>query len=604
MNVADAPSDGAEGSAPPRNARPLATGADLAARVERWADHRPDAVAVAFEGVEHSYRAFADQIAATAAWLAEAGVGEGDRVAWLGPNRPAVLRLMLGCSWLGAIYLPLNSRLAPPEHRWILDHAQPRLLAVDAGFEAHAAQLDALRDIGAAADAPAGPNARRDTRSARDQLARLGARQGARAAPAAPARFDVRCAMRVVPDEPEWPGAPDAAPPRLGTPAHPVLLAYTSGTTGHPKGAVLDQAAMAANAVNSTHAHDLTSHDRVLTTIPLFHVGGLNIQTLPALLGGAAVLLQRAFDAGQFLDDVEQWQPTWTVLVPAALTAVAAHPRFAGADLGSLRGIMTGSSPVPTAATQPYFDRGIPVGQIYGSTETAPIAVHLRCDEAAEHPGSCGKPSTMCEVRIVTDAGADAAVGERGELWVRGPSVLRAYWRDADATAEALSDGWFRTGDVGHADDDGWIFIDDRRKDMIISGGENIYPAELEEILAHSDLVAEATVVGVPDERWGEVPVIVAVPASQPPGDHTAAQDADDDTSADNGTSAADSAGAGEGGSVAARLLGLLDGQLARFKRPKAVFWADELPRTALGKVRKHEVRAMLAEDRGVIRAI
>ena len=502
--------------------RPLASGADLAARVERWAEHRPDAVAVAFEGVEHTYRAFTGQIAATAGWLADAGVGEGDCVAWLGPNRPAALRLLLGCSWLGAIYLPLNSRLAPPEHRWILDHAGPSLLAVDSTFERHAESAGA------------------------------------------------GCEIQVVPDEPECPSTPSVDPPRRGTPAHPVLLAYTSGTTGHPKGALLDQAAMAANAVNSTHAHDLTSRDRVLTTIPLFHVGGLNIQTLPAVLGGAAVLIERAFDPGQFLDDVERWRPTWTVLVPAALTAVAAHPRFASADLGSLHGIMTGSSPVPIAATQPFFDRGVPVGQIYGSTETAPIAVHLRCDEAASHPGSCGKPSTMCEVRIVTDGGRDAEPGERGELWVRGPSVLREYWRDAAATAEALGDGWFRTGDVGHVDDEGWIFIDDRRKDMIISGGENIYPAELEEVLAHSDLVTEATVVGVPEERWGEVPVIVAVPKAD---------------------------------TEAAELLRLFDGKLARFKHPKAVFWTDQLPRTALGKVRKHEVRAMLNENHGVHRA-
>jgi len=517
----------------PPDRRPLASGADLAARVERWAEHRPDAVAVAFEGVEHTYRAFTDQVAATAGWLADAGVGEGDRVAWLGPNRPVALRLMLGCSWLGAIYLPLNSRLAPPEHRWILNHAEPSLLAVDSTFERHA------ESVGAG------------------------------------------CEIRVVPDEPECPSAPAVDPPRRGTPAHPVLLAYTSGTTGHPKGALLDQAAMAANAVNSTHAHDLTSRDRVLTTIPLFHVGGLNIQTLPAVLGGAAVLIERAFDPGQFLDDVEQWRPTWTVLVPAALTAVAAHPRFATADLGSLRGIMTGSSPVPMAATQPFFDRGVPVGQIYGSTETAPIAVHLRCDEAASHPGSCGKPSTMCEVRIVTDGGRDAEPGERGELWVRGPSVLREYWRDAGATAETLGDGWFRTGDVGHADDEGWIFIDDRRKDMIISGGENIYPAELEEVLSGTELVAESSVVGLPDERWGEVPVIVAVRA--PEGAGAPDPDADDDT--------------------AARLLRLFDGRLARFKHPKAVFWADQLPRTALGKVRKHEVRAMLTENDGVHRA-
>lgn len=509
--------------------RPLSAGADLAARVERWADHRPDAVAVAFEGIEHTYRSFADQVAATAGWLADAGVGEGDRVAWLGPNRPAALRVMLGCSWLGAIYLPLNSRLAPPEHRWILDHARPGLLTVDSSFQRHAESVGA------------------------------------------------QCEIRVLPDEPEYPSSPSAHPPRRGTPAHPVLLAYTSGTTGHPKGALLDQAAMAANAVNSTHAHDLTSRDRVLTTIPLFHVGGLNIQTLPALLGGAAVRLQRSFDVGQFLDDVETWQPTWTVLVPAALTAVAAHPRFASADLGSLHGIMTGSSPVPAAATQPFFDRGVPVGQIYGSTETAPIAVHLRCDEAAAHPGSCGKPSTMCEVRIVGDAGRDAAPGERGELWVRGPSVLREYWNDPQATAVAITDGWFHTGDIGHADGDGWIFIDDRRTDLIIAGGENIYPAELEEVLAGTDLVAESTVVGIPHERWGAVPVIVAVPA--PP-----SADAPPDPGADDET--------------AAELLRLFDGRLARFKHPKAVIWLDELPRTALGKVRKHEVKALLAARR------
>ena len=513
---------------------PLSVGADLAARVERWAQHRPDAPAVAFEGVEHTYREFTDQIADTAAWLAASGIGDGDRVAWLGPNRPAALRLMLGCSWLGAVYLPLNSRLVPPEHQWILDHAEPRLLTVDSAFADHAARIGARCDVHVMADEP-----------------RVGK-----------------------PDSSTGQAAAAGAPPRVGTPEHPVLLAYTSGTTGHPKGAVLDQAAMAANAVNATHAHDLTSTDRVLTTIPLFHVGGLNIQSLPALLGGAAVRLQRAFDAGQFLDDVEEWQPTWTVLVPAALAAVSAHPRFSEADLSSLRGIMTGSSPVPAAVTRPYFDRGLPVGQIYGSTETAPIAVHLRCDEAADHPGSCGKPSTMCEVRIVGTSGEDVAAGERGELWVRGPSVLREYWNDPQATAAALTDGWFHTGDIGHADADGWIFIDDRRTDLIISGGENIYPAELEDVLSGTDLVAESTIVGVPDERWGAVPVIVAVPASPGAG----APDADDET--------------------AAELLRLFDGRLARFKHPKAVVWLDELPRTALGKVRKHEVKALLAARR------
>ncbi len=512
-------------------AAPVEHGGDLATRVERWADRRPAALAIAFEGADHSYRAFFEQVAATAGWLASVGISEGDRVAWLGPNRPAALRLILACSWLGAIYLPLNARLAPPEHRWILNHAGASLLATDTGFAEHAAHINA------------------------------------------------HCDLHVAPDEPDCFSASGAAPLRRGSPSHPVLLAYTSGTTGHPKGALLDQAALSANAVNSTHAHDLWSGDRVLTAIPLFHVGGLNIQTLPALFTGAAVRLHRTFDAGLFLDDVEEWQPTWTVLVPAALAAVSSHPRFGTADLSSLRGIMTGSSPVPEAVTAPYFDRGLAVGQIYGATETAPIAVHLRCDEAATHRGSCGKPSTMCDVRIVNDEGEVVAAGERGELWVRGPSVLREYWNDPHATAEALTEGWFRTGDIGHTDSEGWIFIDDRRTDMIISGGENIYPAELEEVLSASSLVAEtvaeATVVGVPHERWGEVPVIVAVRLP----DAAAAPDlASDDT-------------------TARCLLGLFDGRLARFKHPHEVIWLDELPRTALGKVRKHEVKKLLAQQ-------
>ena len=175
---------------------------------------------------------------------------------------------------------------------------------------------------------------------------------------------------------------------------------------------------------------------------------------------------------------------------------------------------MTGSSTVPAAVTRPFFDRGIAVGQIYGSTETAPTAVHIRCDAAADHPGSCGKASTTCEVRIVDDDGTDVEPGQSGELWIRGPNVLREYWRNPRATAEAITDGWFHTGDVGHVDDGGWMFIDDRKKDVIISGGENIYPAELENVLGDDPSLAESTVIGRADPRWGEVPIVVAVPAA------------------------------------------------------------------------------------------
>lgn len=493
---------------------PTATlGQDIATWIDRWATHRGDALALEFEGTTQTYNQLSMRVARTADWLYSQGVGEGDRVGWLGPNRPLALELLFACSRLGAIFLPLNSRLAAAEHQWIIDDADPTLLVADPAFDDHITT----------------------------------AAQGRRIA--------------IVADDTGLDGNTPA--PRVGTRSHPVLLAYTSGTTGRPKGALLDQGAMWANAVNGAHAHDLTSADRILTLLPLFHVGGLNIQTLPALHAGAAVLLHRAFDPGLWLDDVEQWQPTWSLLVPATLNAVSSHPRFDSSDLSSLTGLMTGSSTVPAAVTRPFFDRGIAVGQIYGSTETAPTAVHIRCDIAAEHPGSCGKASTTCEVRIVDDDGTDVESGQSGELWVRGPNVLREYWRNPEATAAALTDGWFHTGDVGHVDDDGWMFIDDRKNDVIISGGENIYPAELENVLGDNPTLAESTVIGRADPRWGEVPIVIAVsaPGCSPDSEGVLASFAD---------------------------------RLARFKHPKDVIWVDSLPRNAMGKVLKHEVRAQL----------
>ena len=490
-------------------------GRDLASWIDRWAGHRPDALAISFEGTDQTYAQLSTTVAGVASWLHDNGVARGDRVAWLGPNRPFAIELFLACSRLGAIMLPLNSRLSVAEHEWILNDASPSILLADPSFADHA------------------------------EAAALG--------------------RRVVVVDVESPST-TGPHPRVGDRSDPVLLAYTSGTTGRPKGALLDQAAMWANAVNGAHAHDLTSNDRVLTLLPLFHVGGLNIQTLPALHAGASVLIHRAFDPGVFLDDVETWQPTWSLLVPATLIAVADHPRFGAADLSSLTGLMTGSSTVPDAVTRPYFERGIAVGQVYGSTETAPTAIVLRCDVAADHPGSCGKAATTCEIRIVDDHGNDVRGDQPGEILVRGDNVLTRYWENPTATSEALQDGWFHTGDIGHFDGDGWVFIDDRKKDVVISGGENIYPAELENVLGDLDHLAESTVIARPDERWGEVPIVVAV----------AAEGHEPDTPA---------------------VLSAFDGRLARFKHPKDVVWVAALPRNAMGKVLKHEVRDMLAGD-------
>ncbi len=269
---------------------------------------------------------------------------------------------------------------------------------------------------------------------------------------------------------------------------------------------------------------------------------------------------------GEALNFVELDTPiTQAVLVPAQLVALLGLPGWADADLSRLRALTTGSTLVPLALIERVHARGVPLIQVYGSTETAPLASYLVAADAARKAGSCGLPALHTEVRIVDDQGHDVAPGSPGELWVRGPNVMRGYWNQPDTTAEALVDGWYRSGDVGHADADGFLWIDDRKKEVIISGGENIYPAELENLLAEHPDLAEAAVVGRDDAKWGEVPVAVVVAR---PGH---AIDADG-------------------------VRGWFQGKLARYKHPHDVVFRDALPRNAMGKVEKDAVRALVRE--------
>jgi len=350
-------------------------------------------------------------------------------------------------------------------------------------------------------------------------------------------------------------GAPDGAP---------VLLCYTSGSTGRPKGALLSQEALACNAANSVDMHALSADDRVLTTLPLFHVGGLNIQTLPALQAGCTVTLHPKFDPDAAFDAIARDRITLTVLVPAQLDAMLVHPRWAGADLSSLRMITTGSTQVPPRIIRAVHARGVPLVQVWGATETAPIAACLHADEAVHKAGSTGRAARHCALRVAGFDGEELAPGAPGEVWVRGANVMSGYWGDPEASAKALAGGWFHSGDLGHLDQEGFLTIDGRLKDMIISGGENVSPAEVEAVLLDCADIAEAAVVGRPDARWGEVVVAVVAPA---PG---ATLDRD-------------------------RVLALFDGRLARFKHPKDVVVVSALPRSAIGKVRKEDVRQLVA---------
>jgi fatty-acyl-CoA synthase len=291
----------------------------------------------------------------------------------------------------------------------------------------------------------------------------------------------------------------------------------------------------------------------VLTSLPLFHVGGLNNQTLPALLAGATVTLHRRFDPALWLADVAARKPTISLLVPATIQAVISHPDWAATDLSSLKMLNSGSMVVPDSLIRAFHARRIPVGQIYGCTETAPIAVVLLKEDAMRMLGSAGKPAPHCEVKLVDS-----------EIWVRGPNVMRGYWNDPAGTAAALTpDGWFKTGDLARIDEEGYYWIMGRSKDVIISGGENIYPAELENVLADCDAIVECAVVGMEDPKWGESVCAFIVKKEKSHLDETT-------------------------------VLALFKDRLAKFKHPRRVVFLDSLPKNAMGKVQKFELKRLV----------
>jgi fatty-acyl-CoA synthase len=492
--------------------------------LDRLALEQPDAPALHFEGEDICYAALAARAGAVSEGLVRGlDLQRGNRVAYLGGNRPEMLVLLFALARVGAMLVPLNVRLAPVELRAILDHAQATVLVADPDFadaaRALAAQLPALRVVGVGGTAPGW--------SAWDALLRTGEQRG---------------------------------PPR-GTEEDPLLLVYTSGTTGQPKGAVHTQAGLAWNAIAASECVDLGREDHVLTALPMFHVGGLNIQTLPALLAGATVTLHRRFDAGRWLADVAARRPTLSLLVPATLRAVLEHPDWSRTDLSSLRAVYTGSQLVPQPLFEAFHARGVPLGQVYGATETGPVSICTRVADAVALAGAAGRPALGCEVRLLVGDGCDAAPGETGEIALRAPNLARGYWRDPHNAA--FRDGWFRTGDLARRDERGSYWIVGRSKDMIVSGGENIYPAEIENALLACPDIAEVAVLGVPDARWGEAAIAIVVERPGSGLDEAAVQRA-------------------------------LEGRLARFKHPRRVVFVESLPKTALGKVQKDALRATL----------
>ena len=354
---------------------------------------------------------------------------------------------------------------------------------------------------------------------------------------------------------------PDVARvPDLDTPH---IIMYTAGTTGKPKGAILTQGASFWNAINLYTAIDFTAKDRNLVVLPMFHIGGIGLFTLPMLYVGGTAVIQRTFDPVQTLDLLVREKISLFFGVPAIFLALIQHPQFRAEMFKNVRLVMSGGAPLPTSLVQQYHDAGITLQQGFGMSEAAPSIATLQKEHALAKAGSIGRAVFHLETRIVDENMQALPSGEVGELVIRGPNLMQGYWNRPEATQEAFTDGWFHTGDLARMDAEGDMFIVERKKDMFISGGENVYPAEVENAIYELPQVAENAVVGIKDERWGEVgkAFVVLKPGQTLEADHITAH---------------------------------LKNRLAKYKIPKQVAFLDQLPRNAAGKVLKTELRVKL----------
>ncbi|AGP60161.1 class I adenylate-forming enzyme family protein [Streptomyces rapamycinicus] len=507
-----------------------------AAAVHYWARTTGDTTAIVYESTRISYGTLSARVRSLAAALSDGGVRTGDRIAFLGRNGPALLAAALAAAHLGAVFVPLNVRLAGSEVAHLLGDCRPHtLIAEDAG------------------------------RPLVDGIADTVPVQRFLLADGGPAASGTHPRWKPLP-MPEPTETADAAPPVAVRPTDPAVIMYTSGTTGRPKGAVLTHGNLWWNHLNTAAVIRTRLGDPTLVLAPMFHIAGLSGFTLGSLMQGGTLVIRRSFSPEQCLEDLVEHRVANLIAVPTMFAAIAATAGFPRADLSALRAAIVGGAPVPPTLVRDYLAHGIPLHQAWGMTETAPLASHLPTELVAAHPDAAGFPLPHTEIRLVDPAtgGVVTEPEAAAEICVRGPNVFAGYWNNPEATGRVLDDaGWFRSGDIGRVDKNGLLFIVDRLKDVIISGGENIYPAELERHLAEYPGVREVAVVGVEHPRWGESPVAVLC------------QD-------------------GDGRATLEEIRAFIGQRLARYKLPTAVHHVDALPRNGSGKVDKAALRSQV----------
>lgn len=503
---------------------------NLAATIIKRAELDPNNRAFLFESKSRSYAELSDRVCRLAQSFRDGGVSMGDRVGFVGLNHPAFIEVMLATQVLGAIFVPLNFRLTADELCYIINDAGIHTLVADDQLvpvvESTRSKLPGKRYISSESE--------HSNWESMEQLMLSN----------------------------------DPITTTVDSGQHDVaIIMYTSGTTGRPKGAMLTHGNLIWNNIQTAYAFPTMSSDVSLVCAPLFHIGGLNVTTLSTMQAGGCLLILRSFDPEQALADIEQHQVSSLFAAPAMLLFMSQHPSFAERDLSSIRQMVVGAAPVPKSLLETYQARNIEVNQGYGLTETSPLVSFLMAQYSDSKLGSAGKPGLFGELKIIDAHDKSLASGEVGEILYRGPNVMKGYWNKPEATAEAInSAGWFHTGDAGYLDEDGFLFISDRVKDMVISGGENVYPAEVEGVLYEHEAIAEVAIIGLADEKWGEA--VTAVIALNP------------------------------GKSVTLEQLREFAGdKLARYKLPLRLHLIDALPRNPAGKVLKFELRDNLKDS-------
>jgi fatty-acyl-CoA synthase len=485
-----------------------------------WIEYRqqltPDYTAVidVKSGKRLSYNTLNQRAKNLAAHLISLGVAKGDRVALISPNHISYFDLIFACGKIGAIFIPLNWRLNASELLRIVSDCTPKMIALHSDMKEKCSDAPIWQTLVVNGEDY-------------EQI--------------------------VETDKHDWQND------RLVELTDPLMMIYSGGTTGRPKGVILSHKAVVWNAINTVVSWGLTSSDVTPVYLPMFHTGGINALTLPILHAGGSVVISEEFDAEHAIELLQQEQCTIVLMVPTMYHVIVQSDRFASADFSSVHTFISGGAPCPHHIYDVFAAKGIFFKEGYGLTEAGPNNFYLDRIDITKKKGSVGKPMMYNEVRIVKDDGRQAAPNEVGEIWLRGNHLFEGYWNNPDDTALALSNGWLKTGDLGLYDEDGFYFIAGRKKDMIISGGENIFPMEIEHWLCQHPDVNEAVVVGLPDQKWGEIVSAVLVLKQ-------------------------------ESSLTSEELKAYCSLKLGRYKIPKKWIFVDALEKTSVGKIDKKTI--------------